>query len=208
MQRSITKSLPVIAFICSLFSMVILALEGSDGATSITNGLLTGTTIFIQLLAICFIFANNKTIIRVGYAMIGLVGIEYLTLFLDDPDIEGISSILTIVIMVLYLITAIIYLINATLKYFGFEKNVIQKIIHPEPKDKYSVLTDWKKLLDEKAISDDEYNYVKSNVLEGKKVKISAEEISEFKKLVDQEIVSNEDFEALKKKMFVEENKE
>ncbi|MDE6241100.1 MAG: SHOCT domain-containing protein [Anaeroplasmataceae bacterium] len=196
MERKMMKTLAVIGFLVALLQLIL--------AKDLDATVILSETIIVQLLAVCFIFAENKTVARVGYALLGVAGVGFLAGFIASPKISGITDILSLIIVVLYLISSVSFLVVSTLQYFGFKKETLQKIVHPSSKDNFSSLVEWKELLDSKAITEEEYTKVKSDILLGKRVKISVEEIKNYKQLVDSNIITVADFESVKKKLFTE----
>ena len=102
------------------------------------------------------------------------------------------------------MISSVSFLVVSTLQYFGFKKETLQKLVHPSSKDNFSSLVEWKELLDSTAITEEEYAKVKSDILAGKKIKISVEEIKNYKQLVDAGVITADDLESVKKKLFTE----
>ncbi|MDE5546367.1 MAG: hypothetical protein K2I88_02770 [Anaeroplasmataceae bacterium] len=196
MERKMMKTLAVIGFLVALLQLIL--------AKDLDTAALLSGTIILQLLAVCFIFAENKTVARVGYALLGLAGVGFLAGFIASPKISGITDILSLIIIVLYLISSVSFLVVSTLQYFGFKKETLQKLVHPSSKDNFSSLVEWKELLDSTAITEEEYAKVKSDILAGKKIKISVEEIKNYKQLVDAGVITADDLESVKKKLFTE----
>ena len=191
MKKEFNKVLMVIGFIIATLGAIIMPFM-SYGFESLVS-----TAFIAPILAVCFIFAKNGVLKNVGYALTVLCGIDgfsYLSFASSIGDI-----LISTGLLIMFLAT-ILYFLLLCLKFFGFVKSGKSSTVTSDP---IQILTQYKELVNEKIVTEEEFEELKKNILANNETKVSnIEELKKWKKALDQKIITEEEYANVKTAIF------
>lgn len=195
MKRKISKITLFVGFVVTMVGILLDSLI-SDGTItlSVTGVMGYSPTILAALLGTCFIFAQNRTLIRIGYALSAFAGIRGLLLLISGMTAEQFT--ITGFGLTLILIASLLYFIHICVVFFGYSKGNRED-------DLPRLLAAYKSLEKDNIISADEFAALKVELLSRQNNNdVSLSDLRQWKKLQDQGILTEEEFSALKAKLF------
>lgn len=192
MKKSLSKIIVFIGF------LVVCVGELIDGFSqkAYTAGTLLTTGTLLGALAVVFVFAKNKTLSNMGYALSACGGISGI-LICFKTTLPFWASVGYIVM----LLGAVIWLIGVLVAFFGFVKGG-----YVSEDDVSSQLIKYKELEKEEIISAEEFEKLKAALFAGSEGgKVTLNDLKKWKKLCDDGVITAEEFVALKNRVFADE---
>lgn len=155
------------------------------------------TTFIVPILVVCFIFAKNATLKNVGYALAVICGTNGITAIFYGVSID--QLLIGIGLLVMF-IAAVLYFLVICLKFFGFVKSGKGNCPASDP---IHVLSQYKDLVNEKIVTEEEFDELKRNLLANGDNKVnSLEDLKKWKKALDQKIITEEEYASVKASVF------
>lgn len=115
MKRDVTKFMILLAFLFQLLAILL-----SETVLELTTILASG---IYYVFIVCFVFAENKTIVRFGYAFAALLGVGSLASVLSNElALESINGIFSLLTSILLLASSCIFLTRKAVAYYGYVK--------------------------------------------------------------------------------------
>lgn len=184
------------------FVVVVVGTMLSNFAVSGANLLTFATANIAAIFAVTCIFAANSVIKNIGYALASFVAaygagvIAWMA-----PNALDIGALVAAVGMLIMGVAVLLYALIFVLRAFGFVKNAVGG------EDKASATLDelgrYKEMLQEKILSEDEFDSLKQKILANAEAKaISIDDLKKWKKLLDQQIITEAEFKQIKDNIF------
>ena len=193
MKKSLSK---IIVFVGFLWVCIGELIDGFSQEAYIQDTLLTTGTL-LGALAVVFVFAKNKTLSNMGYALCACGGISGILICFKTnlPIFAAIGYIIM-------LIGAAVWLIGVLVAFFGFVKGG-----YVSEDDVSSQLIKYKELEKEEIISAEEFEKLKAALFAGSDGgKVTLNDLKKWKKLCDDGVITADEFAAFKAKALGGEN--
>ena len=170
--------------------------------------------LMLSFLGITFLISTNEYLVSLGKALYSIamtIGMFLLFIMIEisglttlgTTNVFSLGGIMFLTGAILGIILALTFLLIPIIdeiirKFYGRNSIVTGK---ENSKDPFSSIREWKLMLDENVISDEEYNLIKEDLLNGIKFKKGTliTIITTLKSLEQEGLISNEDFELKKK---------
>ncbi|MDY0277795.1 MAG: hypothetical protein RBQ97_06895 [Acholeplasma sp.] len=159
--KNIAQTFAVIAlvlfFVQVIFSGVGVSFTDAMKEEYMSSGL-------FMVIAVCFIFAGNKVVEKVGYGLLGVLVSISLAQLIGSQQIvlNTIPSIISLALIAVLSISVISFFVGAVLRYYGYSKGDGYR---EGALSKLSILKKWNKLVENVTISADDYLDIKEIVL-------------------------------------------
>ena len=155
------------------------------------------STLIASVFAVCFIFADNKTLNNFGYAIAGIglpLGVTYF--WITTTMVVGFGYIIMS-------LASIIKLIEIILAIFGYTSKESKKIKNNSAReDGFAEIEKYSLMVKDGILTEDEYSSLKSKILEVDTKKSSTiEDLKKWKKLLDNKLLTEEEFSGIKTKI-------
>ncbi len=191
MKKEFNKILMLIGFVVASLGAILIPV------VSYSAGSVLSTAFIAPILAVCFIFAKSNVLKNVGYALTVLCAIDGITYLSIGSDIDSLLMGAGLLIM---FAGTVIYFLLLCLKFFGFVKSGKNSCPGGDP---IQILSQYKELVNEKIVTEEEFEELKKNLLANKETKISnIEELKKWKKALDQKIITEEEYATIKADIF------
>ena len=191
MKKEFNKTLIVIGFIVAalgtvLSPMMALSLEA-----------ISSTAILVPIFVVCFVFAKNNTVKNFGYALTVVCGANALSAIFYGYSMDQLLIGIGLLIM---FFAGVLYFLVICLKFFGFVKNGKGNCPSGDP---IQVLSQYKDLVNEKIVTEEEFDELKRNLLANGDSKVnSIEDLKKWKKALDQKIITEDEYASVKASVF------
>ena len=185
MKKEFNKIIIFIGFIVCVIGLLI-------ASTSPLLGTTINTLSIAPLLAVTFIFAKNSVVKNVGYGLCGINISTALSCFnYGELSVVGVG-------LIIMFFGAFIYFLTLVLAFFGFVKGDAKNSAS-QSTSLLSALEKYKNLVDEKVLSEDEFNELKKNLLSSSPNQAtSIDDLKKWKKAVEQSLISEDEYQNIK----------
>lgn len=193
MKKEFNKILMVVGFVVAALGAFLMPMM-----VKVVESTLSSTYIIVPILAVCFVFAKNNVLKNVGYALTVLCGIDGINCLING---SGTALILIGIGLLTMFVAAVIYFLLLCLKYFGFVKS---GKVSCGGSDTIKVLSQYNELVNEKIVTEEEFDELKKNLFASNETKVgSIEDLKKWKKALDQKIITEEEYASVKAGIFV-----
>lgn len=190
MKKEVNQIVIFIGFIIYVVGLVLSALM-SDIAFSVVS--LSSVAV---VLGLCFVFAKNEVVKKVGYGLCVVGGADGLYSLLGTY--YGLGAQICYIGQVVMFVGVIIFFISMMARFFGYEKNKTATT-----GNFIQALNSLNSLKQENVITEEEFEQLKTETLQkANKNNLSIADIKQWKKLYDQKIITEEEFSNVKKDLF------
>lgn len=202
MKKELNKITIFLGFIVFSIGVIISATAKVNEIGTILGSINFLSIYLATILAVVFIFTENRTLGNIGYSLMVLLGAFGLSCVLAK-EIETGKMISGIGMLVMF-VGMVMYFILICLKYFGFVKTNDENKVLNKNDDALKILSYYKELQAENILTDEEFEETKQKLLNDIRPKaksMAMDDIKKWKKLLDQKIISDEEFTAIKAEM-------
>ena len=192
MKKEFNKILMVVGFVVAALGAFLMPMMEKVVESTLSSAYI------VPVLAVCFVFAKNNVLKNVGYALTVLCGADGINYLING---SGTALILIGAGLLIMFVAAVIYFLLLCLKFFGFVKSGKVSCGGSDP---IKVLSQYNELVNEKIVTEEEFDELKKNLLASNETKVgSIEDLKKWKKALDQKIITEEEYASVKAGIFV-----
>ncbi len=191
MKKEFNKILMVIGFAIAALGAILAPVM----AMSVES--IVATSYIVPILAVCFVFAKNNVLKNVGYGLNVICGVNGITYLCFGMNID--QMLLGVGLLIMFIAT-VLYFLLLCLKFFGFVKSGKENCVGSDP---IKVLSQYKELVNDKIVTEEEFDELKKNLLANNETKVnSIEDLKKWKKALDQKVITEEEYASVKASIF------